>query len=323
MRADGTHWIGWDAIFRGSDPKDHAHGALRIAVRDDRDRTGVVDVPVGAHRATVQLAPASSVVVKVVGMPAPGAEGFPRLELQHYRDWDPASSSEPTGWSWFGGERRADGTWEFNGLIAGGHYGACVVARHMAPLVTERFQAEPGTTRLVMRVPPHQDVVVLAERFVAPTWLRLVPSDGRAGDQGRAAVVDEHGRAVFPAVPDGHYRLESSELIEPLDVSVPCGDVVVDAAPANALRVAILDENGSAFAAGLRAGDLVIGFDGEPLPSIQRWTFAVEFGAAPVPERIDVRRAGAELSIDFADMDAGRGWRERAGAAFTPTRIEE
>lgn len=175
-------------------------------------------------------------------------------------------------------------------------------------------RATAGEERVSLSVPALYELVVSAPGLSEGTSLRLL-EDSDDGERspfafGSNEEVGSDGRVVFEGLPAGRYTLTGSGLTEPVEVTVPCGEVVLDAREPDCLRVTIGDPEGALYQAGLRAGDLVIGVDGEEFDSVPNaWTLLRGEGEAS----LIVLRDGKRLEVTLQRPAMGSDWISQLG----------
>ena len=175
--------------------------------------------------------------------------------------------------------------------------------------------ATSGEQSIRFAVPDLSDLTVIARGATGDSWLSMERSGGEDRNHlaryGGSARIDRDGRAVFRSLVPGSYEL-TGEGFEPIDVTVPRGDLEIDVRAPDAWLVAISDPNGALGRAGLRTGDLVIGVDGHEVPAA-RGEPSFLFGDGTV-EVIVLR---GEERLQFR-MRRAEGSRDTIGGSLTP-----
>ena len=224
------------------------------------------------------------------------------------------------------GKLSADGIARFDGLSPG----LWEVSLH---LETERWQTKKvqsvevqvtsGEKTVSLDLPALYELTVIAPGLSKNSWLQLRPAgergEGSFFDGGSSGRIDENGRAVFQGLVAGAYVLTGSGVHEPIDVTIPCGDLFIDAKEPDCLRVAIGDMEGALYQAGLRAGDLIVGTDGKDFagePDI--WELMQGTGELSLL----VDRDGRRLTLSMPKLPPGEDWFERLGGMLTPDFTE-
>ncbi|MEZ5977055.1 MAG: hypothetical protein R3F34_02395 [Planctomycetota bacterium] len=206
-------------------------------------------------------------------------------------------------------------------------------------LASRTVDVTGGETAVVVVETPRAHAVDL--------WNPRVPSGERGSLRGSGLVVpfawDADGRAVLEGVPAGRYAYfagadEQRATETPLQLVVPCDQVLWVDRPHDALRVEIFDQASPLALAGLRDGDLVVGFGGALIfeqstfgdarrgeidfdvvgPS---WSTAVESWARVAEERVSltVERDGTLVRLDVGPIPvAAPADLEALGGRVTP-----
>jgi S1-C subfamily serine protease len=163
--------------------------------------------------------------------------------------------------------------------------------------------------------------VVHAPGLAEGTWLFLT----RVGDEGRRhffvggsnATLDGERRARFEGLLAGAYVLAANGLPEEVAVTLPCGELYLDARAPDCLRVAIGDQEGALYRAGLRAGDLIVGAQGKDFDRAEElWRLFAETRAERIALSVLHGRERLELSLPVVRF--GPRWLEELGGMLTP-----
>lgn len=184
---------------------------------------------------------------------------------------------------------------------------------------TVEVQAGFGEQAVAMSVPVLYDVVVISSRLEAGTQLRLgVPKkvgNGLSFSNSAVASFDADGRAVFEDLSPGEYVLFGSGIGSNVEITVPSADVYLDEELPDCFRVAIGDTQGALYAAGLRAGDLIVAVNGADFGTVSK-AHSFFRGDGEVP--VTVLRDGERLEFSVAQVPEGGEWLETLGGMLTP-----
>lgn len=322
--ADGSWWLRPKADFFGVWGKDTTYalsvvhsqlGEREIALEQGQREVEVhYDEPVTLVVVVAGYA-GSGYVGKLQVALAPVVEGQPeaergsRMHRGHGGNDEPFS---PEGVARF--EGLAPGRWKLDLLVETGEWQTRLV-RSIEVVATH------GEESVAMDLPALYDLAIVAPHLSEGTYLIL----GRASSEGSESApydgdsyvqVGADGRAVFRGLAAGDYVVRANGLSEPLEVTVPCAEVLLEARQPDCLRVTIGDLEGSMYKAGLRAGDLIFAVDGIELGSSQN-IYEALMGAGPM--ELTVLRDGKTFVATMQRISSGSDWWSDLGGMLSPT----
>jgi len=175
---------------------------------------------------------------------------------------------------------------------------------------TGRYQ-----TRAVLRKPVSLSAGENAVRVAMPRLHELVVA-GKEGEEFfltqqesdnrfyESATCGEDGKARFEKLPAGKYMLQKVGELGPMDVTVPCGEVVFKPTEYNALRVTVTNADGALAEAGFRDGDLVIALDGKEFRDTRQMQLLFAASIAKDEVAMTVVRGGrrVEITVNMREM---------------------
>ncbi|MEZ5977052.1 MAG: PDZ domain-containing protein [Planctomycetota bacterium] len=207
-----------------------------------------------------------SVVVAVQGIESAGSKGKLWVNVVKANEND-----DVDGMMYYmgnGGRKvPSDGEVRFDGLSPGAYTVSLSVGRNAwraLPVETRDVDARDEETRVSMNAPPVHRLHVVAPALAKGTRISLsLVGDGNDRRRGSTnASVNDRGEATFEDLVAGTYMLTASGSGDRQEVAVPCGNVLFDANPFDALRVTISNIEGQFHAAGLQNGDRIVAVDG-------------------------------------------------------------
>jgi len=179
-----------------------------------------------------------------------------------------------------------------------------------------------GERTVSVSLPSLYDLVVSAPGLEEDSRLYLRPaSDWEQNDSiqvNRDGRFDSEGQAVFRDLPAGKYRLRTGDMREYAEVTVPCGEFLLDTRKPDCMRVAIGDRESALYQAGLRGGDLIIGVDGVEYTNEQSFWGSFR-GNGQDDVNLLVLRGDERLEIAMKPVPPAGDWWERLGGMLTPT----
>jgi hypothetical protein len=188
-------------------------------------------------------------------------------------------------------EQLAPGDWTISLSVRAGQW-------QTRPIGTRKVSLVSGEKTVRMDIPALFELAVVAPDLAAGARIQLQPAgeDRSAFGYGIGASeeLDADKRVVFRGLVAGAYKLSGSGMSEAMEVTVPCGEVVLDARELNCFRVAIGDLNGVLYKSGLRAGDMVVGADGKRFETLAQAHDLYQGGGTIA---LIVSRGGAELNV--------------------------
>ncbi len=179
-------------------------------------------------------------------------------------------------------------------------------------LAKTRVQVRPGEQTLSIDAPILGEVVIHAPGFDVGTMVQLYPRGLTPGSARSGAVVSlsrEH-RARFGEVRPGEYVVIALTDKGPQQMSftAPCGELLFESDTINAFEVVGLTPGKAAERAGLRIGDMVLGFDDQ---LVRGQDFEARLGVALVdgPCKVLILRGGREMTLGIEQAKEGtRGY---------------
>jgi len=319
---DGAWWLQPKSQFFAPWPEGTSY-TLTAQHSELGDREVVLEE--GQREVSVTFAEPVSIIVVVAGYAGSGYEGKLQVHLTSLVNGEEAGSGNRNHFPiWMSGESAftAEGVARFDGLSPG-HWRVRLQIQYerwrTRTVQTVDVHAPAGEKSVSMNLPTLYELVVIAPGLSERTGLRWRPTEEDQSDFGfggsSSAQVDAEGRAVFEDLVAGTYVLTGNGMPESVDVTVPCGDVYIDATEPDCLRVAIGDMEGALYVAGLRAGDLIIGANGQEFESEPRfWKLFVGQGDVP----LIVLRNEERLEISVPRIPERASLLERLGGMLTP-----
>ena len=315
---DGAYWLRpKDEFFK---PWDGATYRLTVEHSELGDRA--IDLTENQREVSVTFDEPISIIVVVAGYAGSRYEGQLDVQLSHVED----GAAQQQGFNFgFGARGRnsvfspegvarfdslAPGTWKVSLLVKSDSWRSTTAE-------TTEVQVTAGETEVRMSLPELYDLAVVAPGLSKGTWLWLQKADSEErgfGSNNSNANLDDDHRAYFKNLAAGSYVLSGNGL-DSVDVTVPCGELFLDAKEPNCLRVAIGDLEGLLYTSGLRAGDLIIGTDGKEFTSTQNsWNLLQGEGQVS----LIVLRGSERLSLSMDRATPGPDWFASLGGMLTP-----
>jgi hypothetical protein len=314
---DGAYWLRPKDEFFNAWPDGTAY---TLAVEHSELGSREIELEEGQREVSVTFEEPVTLVVVIAGYAGSGYVGKFQVSLalatadeEETNTWIGLNRSRQHGEPGFGAdgvaryEGLAPGTWKVGLLVKTGEWQTREVA-------TREVRALAGETRVSFDLPELYELTVVAPGLPSGTQLSLRPSTGGPrGYYGSATIED--GRVVFTGLLAGPYEL-SGNGVDTLDVTIPSGDVYLDAKQPNCLRVAIGDMEGALYRAGLRAGDLIIGVDGKEFENVSNaWDLLRGEGEV----FLIVLRGKERLALPFERISVNANWIEALGGMLTST----
>jgi hypothetical protein len=184
-------------------------------------------------------------------------------------------------------EQLAPGDWTISLMVKVGQW-------QTRPIGTQQVSLVSGEKTVRMNIPALFELAVVGPDLPAGAGVYLQPAGGDRGEFGSSEELDADRRAVFRGLVAGTYKLSAHGMSEAMEVTVPCGEVILDAREPNCFRVAIGDLEGLLYTSGLRAGDLIVGSDGKRFEGTSHARDL--FGGGGTAQLI-VLRGGSELNV--------------------------
>lgn len=303
---------------------------LRIRASTSDRRAGVVSVPPDSREVTVVLEEPGRVVVTAEGLDDSSLAAVVSVRINRLRGYDPSEPTKFSGASWRSeSPQRAGNTWTYERIETGYHEVQLVVPRDvnrrgsLAAIAGRVVEVTSAGVDVVIAVPTFHEVRVVAAGLEVGTsmWLTRVDATPLLTSNGLgrgAAETDERGIAVFTDVAVGRYALTCQASEGQLEIDVPCGDVVFDLPTWNAWRVVVTSTEGKLHRAGLRDGDLVIGFVGSDTRLLSAWMKILSAADGAVPVAI-VERGDQRLEIELGPLAHENWWFEGMGGQLLQT----
>jgi hypothetical protein len=321
--ADGSYWLRPKADFFDAWGKESSYtltvvhaqlGEREIALTEGQREVDVSYVEPVTLVVVVDGYAGSGYVGKLEVALAPVVEGESEAEAQsrmqrtRSRAGDPFS---PEGVARF--EGLAPGRWKLDLMVETGQW-------QKRSVHTVEVVATHGEQTVAMNLPALYDVVVVAPGLSEGTYLFLNRASGESSGAGffdgnTHAQLGADGRAVFRGLAAGDYILRANGVSEPVDVTVPCGEVLLDSREPDCLRVAIGDMQGAMYQAGLRAGDLIVAVDGAELGSGQNIYESI-MGEGSMD--LTVLREGKTFAVTLQRIHMGSDWWSSLGGMLSP-----
>lgn len=321
--ADGSYWLRPKADFFGAWGKESSY-TLTVVHAQLGERE--IALAQGQREVDVSFTEPVTLVVVVAGYAgsgyvgklgvalAPVVEGQPDTDPENSMrrtrsgDGDPFS---PEGVARF--EGLAPGRWKLDLMVETGEW-------QKRSVRTVEVVATHGEQTVSMDLPALYDVAVVAPGLSEGTYLILNRTSGESSggalvDGNSFAQVDADGRAVFRGLSAGEYVLRANGVPEPVEITVPCGEVLLEAKEPDCLRVAIGDMQGAMYQAGLRAGDLIVAVDGAQLGSGQNIYESI-MGEGSM--ELTVLRDGKTFSFSLQRIHMGSDWWSDLGGMLSP-----
>jgi hypothetical protein len=329
----GVALVRLDELAPGAeDPLAALAGALLVASMPS-GQGGRAKLEPGATRVTIRLDPPARLVVAVHGLVGTPLEAAVEVDLSYYMDFDPSipgSAGRRQHRNWNAEPR--DGVWTFHDLQPG-YYEVVLAKPQPMPGVRRELRLARRVVhvvgdevRLDLDVPRIVPVRVVAPGYAPGCSFMLLELQGEelVPDQMRpwqSALVDEQGIATFDEVVAGRYELSSADSDAKRTVEVPCGDVIFDAPAWNAVRVVVVDAQGTLAARGLRDGDLLVGMVGAADFAPRTFHARLRDGSGQ-PLLVRVQRGGESFEVDLAPLMTGRDWLRDLGGQLVNARLE-
>ncbi len=318
---DGVWWLQPKKAFFEPWPEETGY---QLTVEHSELGNREIQLQEGQREVSVTFEEPASIVVVVAGYAGSRYVGQLQVHLA------PAAGEDDGPPYWAMSSRRgsgegafsADGVARFDGLAPGGwevHLLVKVGEWETQSVQSVEVQVPSGERTVSMSLPTLYDLVVVAPGLSEDTWLHLRKNDEDAEAfsfaSSRSGSVGADGRAVFENLTAGQYTLNANGVPEPVEVTVPCGDVYLEAREPDCLRVANGDMEGALYQAGLRAGDLIIGADGEEFASASSvWELFQGEGEV----NLIVLRGGERLEFTMKRFAIGSDWWGKLGGMLTP-----
>ncbi len=173
------------------------------------------------------------------------------------------------------------------------------------PVARQPVMLAAGMNSVSFPIPPLYTVTVIVPEGTASMRLQLQPLQRREAFRGGSPQAAKDGRATFPLLAPGEYKLRSwgGGTMEEMRIDVQ-GDMEVrfEPKPVNALQVTLGEEEGYLSRAGFHDGDLIVGIAGKDIENLAQLQAAMLMNAERVS--VTVRRGGGtvELTIEPRKM---------------------
>ena len=319
LAPDGTWWIPLHQFSRHSGGTWDADATVELTASSDLFGPQRHTLSQGQRTLTVHFKRPVRLTVQVAGYADRGNQDFVVWVLpqdaQGGHVQPIAQSKHPRGWG-DGPRISAEGTVTFTTIPAGSWKVELHTAEQWFGMSTalDSLVVDVGTSdaAATLRIPTLHELVVLAPSLQEGEWLWM----RREGDGNRNSVngqVDADGRCVFEGLLTGTYRIQGNG--HSMTVEVPGPEVLFEAPRTIAYRVAIVDESGTMYQAGLRHGDDIIGWgDGYLDDGLDPNTFRT------IAEGLDlyVLRDGRELTLDGVKLEGGYWNPQTTGGSVVP-----
>jgi hypothetical protein len=269
-----------------------------------------VELPRGARTALLRFEEPGSIEVVVEGLA--GSDQAGRL----WCTVAPAAakgSDDPFANRGSEGPRQLgpDGRSSFD-MLAPGNYRVTLLVGQRAwalrPLESRDVLVTSGDSAVAFALPTLHQVAIVAPALPAGAnvWLMSAPGDAKSGAVGAMAgggQLDANHRVVISDVTPGRYVVTIESASSTLEINVPCGEVLFDARPPDALRVTISDVDGLLYRAGLRSGDLIVAVAGRDPGSADLLREEIFAGTPGVELALTVLRDGERLQCAVVPPD--------------------
>jgi hypothetical protein len=302
---DGSYWITLDSIVGADEDFDAtvAEKGLQLVVM--KETWGAVTVPLrsGQREATVTFEEPCRLIVTVVGDVPLGSDEHAAVFLSNAGSESGQAIERES--SMVGDDGRA----VFEGLAPGAYRVELQVRKSRGwnnrSIAEVEVQLAAGGERTVsLSAPQVFALVVTTTGFKPRVSLTLAPKGDREWQNRIETRIDADGVARFENLVAGTYTLSGEGSSRSIEVTVPTGSVEFVCEKHDCMRVAISDESGRYYRAGLRAGDLIVAIGGEELGADNLWQTFWEH--ATKPDRPVVVLRGEER-VEVA-LPAGESW---------------
>ncbi len=168
-------------------------------------------------------------------------------------------------------------------------------------VMSESITIKRTETTLAMSVPTFHEVTVHAPNVAAGETFRLKPKGADRYGSSNSEKLDENATVTFGRVPAGEYTLSGPDRKNPMEVTVPTGQIQWITEVFDAARVRSVEANGAADQAGFQKGDIIVAIDGTPIKGkVSAGTLAKSAREKSV--RLTVLRAGATMDFTLGPL---------------------
>ncbi|HAK95803.1 MAG TPA: hypothetical protein DCM87_12610 [Planctomycetes bacterium] len=173
------------------------------------------------------------------------------------------------------------------------------------PVARQPVTLAAGMNSASFAIPPLYTVTVIVPEGTASMRLQLQPLQRREAFWGGSPQAAKDGRATFPLLAPGEYKLRSwgAGTIEEMRIDVQ-GDMEVrfEPKPVNALQVSLREEEGYLSRAGFQDGDLIVGIAGKDIENLAQLQAAMLMNTERVSVTVQRGSGTVELTIEPRKM---------------------
>ena len=334
---DGVYWLRRDGLRMQDYDAWSSGSSLKLLGKSAIYGTQSTDLSSGQGEAYMQFTNPVSLTVSIVGfedltfkeslsiqIAEQNSDGrnpsiVAKTQTGNRRGSDPTLAK--SGTATFGS--LAPGSYEIRLLKGSGWGNGNVIASTPITLGTEDSSAT--------LMPPHlHELVVFAPSLPEGSYLSLNPVGdnssqgisnfgyiGNFEGSGSNARLDANKRAVFSDLSAGLYRLQKGWDGEGLEIQIPSGEIVFEPKLPNVWQVAITNEAGELYKAGLRTGDTILSINGTPIAQmgLEEGAFGVLQGGN---SDVSLRRDGQVISVTISKIDGSYWDAKSIGGVIVP-----